>query len=103
MLQVTLPHWASEQHSGACGRSRGFLEGSEGCLSPPTQLQDLHNTAAILLLLRFKFDIENNYIFIFNNFNQPTIFFASNRVDCTDLRTIMTRYDPVEVIFSFAF
>ena len=43
---------------------------------------------AILLLLCFKFDIENNYIFIFSNSNQPTIFFASNRVDCTDLNQI---------------
>ena len=36
MLQVTPPHWASRWHSGTHGSSGGFLEGSEGCLSPST-------------------------------------------------------------------
>ena len=61
--------------------------------------QDLHDTAGYFIT---PIDIENNYKLIFNNCHQPTIFFASNRVDCTYLRTILTRSDPVEVIFSFA-
>ena len=58
---------------------------------------------AILLLPCFKFEIKINYIFIFNNSNQPTIFFASNRVDCTNLKTILMAAELVKVIFGFAF